>query len=275
MDTALMPTLFLSHGSPMHALRQTQASKGWQDLAAQLPQPRAILMASAHWETSTPFVSTTQAPEIIHDFTGFPDALYQMQYPAPGAPNVAQQALSLIIQAGLVAHSDEGRGLDHGAWVPLRYLYPNADIPVAQISIQPQLDAAHHMALGRALAPLRAEDVLIIGSGHLTHNLREYFMRAPLNANVPVPTEPYVTEFSQWIENTLQHGDELALTQWKKRAPHALRAHPSDEHFLPLPLAYGASWPSDSKPPQAMRIELGVDMGVLAMDAYVFSPADH
>ena len=268
---ATLPTLFISHGSPMHALHASRASEGWRALAKRIPKPRAVLIASAHWETAAPQVSLAPQPETIHDFGGFPEALYHLTYPAPGAPDVAQAALALLERAGLPAQGHPSRGLDHGAWVPLRYLYPDADVPVVQVSVQSQRDCAHHLQLGRALAPLVREGVLIIGSGHLTHNLREFFTR--MSSNASQPTERYVAEFSQWVHATLTNHDENALTHWLERAPHARRAHPTAEHFLPLPFAYGAASGVTHAPPSVERIELGVDAGVLAMDAYWFGAA--
>ncbi len=259
-----LPTLFISHGSPLHALQESRASAGWRALAARLSRPRAVLMASAHWESAAPQISTAATPATIHDFGGFPEALHRMTYPAPGAPEMARKALALLEDAGIAAQGNPERGLDHGASVPLRYLYPEADVPVAQISVQSHLDAAHHLRLGRALAPLAHEGVLIVGSGHLTHNLREFFPRMALES--PQPTERYVTEFSEWMAHTLATGDETALTQWLTRAPNARRAHPTPEHFLPLPFAFGAAGIA----PTVERIELGVDAGVLAMDAFLF-----
>ena len=264
----MLPTLFLSHGSPVHALGETRASLGWRELAAHLPRPRAILMASAHWESELPMVSTAARPETIHDFGGFPEPLYRIRYAAPGAPDVATAALALLAASRFTVSGVACRGLDHGAWVPLLHMFPDADIPVTQISVQTQLDAAHHVRVGRALAPLARDGVLIVGSGHLTHNLREFFARLrPGAANDPPDrVEPYVGEFSAWIQHTLESGDDAALAGWLHAAPHARRAHPSDEHFLPLPFAFGAAGPH----PRVERIDLGIDAGVLAMDAYLF-----
>lgn len=265
-----LPTLFISHGSPLHAVQTSAATEGWRALAQRLLKPRAVLMASAHWETDVPEVSLAAQPQTIHDFGGFPEALYRITYPTPGAPEVARAALSSLQQAGIEAQAHHERGLDHGAWVPLRYLYPEADVPVAQISIQSSRDAAHHLQVGRALAPMAQDGVLIIGSGHVTHNLREFFTQAqaPSQLQSQSTTAPYVKEFSDWVANALTTHDEDALKQWQQQAPHAQRAHPTPEHFLPLLLAYGAA---DAQT-RVERIDLGVEGGVLAMDAYVFWP---
>jgi 4,5-DOPA dioxygenase extradiol len=266
----MLPTVFVSHGSPMHALHAGEAGRVWTELGRRLGKPRAVLVASAHWETELPMVSTAARPETLYDFGGFPDELYKLRYPAPGATQAAERALALLKDAGIPAAADGGRGLDHGAWVPMRYLYPDADVPVAQISVQPSLDATHHLRLGSALAPLAREDVLIIGSGHMTHNLRDWIVQARRHGMQPVSGDaaPYVEAFRSWVDGVLRKDDREALAAWHGRAPHAARAHPSDEHFLPLPVAFAAAGPA----PRAEHIDAGVDSGVLAMDAYLFWP---
>jgi 4,5-DOPA dioxygenase extradiol len=265
---AALPTLFVSHGSPLHALQAGRAGAAWAALGRRLPRPRAVLIASAHWETELPMLSLSAKPETIHDFGGFTPELHKIQYPAPGAPEVGRRALELLHAAGFAASGNGCRGLDHGAWVPLLHMYPEADVPVAQISVQSGLDAAHHLRLGHALAPLAAEGVLVLGSGHVTHNLREWMQYARQHGLQPAdgPAAPYVEEFRRWVETRLAAHDEAALADWLQQAPQARRAHPSDEHFLPLFVAYGAAGPQ----PRIERIEAGVDAGVLAMDAYLF-----
>jgi 4,5-DOPA dioxygenase extradiol len=265
-----LPTLFLSHGSPMHALHAGRAGEGWSELGLRVGKPRAVLIASAHWETEWPMLSTTERPETIHDFGGFPEALYQLRYPAPGAPELARQAIELLKAGGLSASGNGCRGLDHGAWVPLRRMFPDADIPVAQISIQPGLAAEYSLRVGQLLAPLTREGFLIIGSGHMTHNLREWIAQARLHGMhvAEMPAVEYVDEFRHWIDLALRDPDPGRIARWLEEAPHARRAHPSAEHFLPLPLAFGAAGPA----PRIERLDLGVDSGVLAMDAYVFTP---
>jgi len=261
--TRRMPTLFLSHGSPMHSVEPGEAGRAWENLGRTLPRPRAVLMVSAHWETSVPMLSGNPRPETIHDFGGFPPELYQLTYPAPGAPELATQAVALLKAAEITAGVDGCRGLDHGAWVPLRWMYPDADIPVAQLSVQPQLGTAHHVRLGRALAPLTADGVLIIGSGHTTHNLRDWMT----NARRPQPL-PYVEAFSTWLATTLAAQDTDELVAYRERAPDAVRAHPTDEHFLPLFVAYGAA----GDHPVLHRFLDGVGGGALSMDSYQFDP---
>jgi 4,5-DOPA dioxygenase extradiol len=255
-----LPSVFISHGSPMHALEPGPAGEAWRALGRRLPKPRAILISSAHWETNLPALTGSARPPTIHDFYNFPEPLYRLRYPSPGAPEVAQRAAELLKQAGLPAAIDPERGLDHGAWSPLLYAYPDADIPVVQISVQPELGPQHHIDLGRALRPLTEENILIVGSGHMTHNLRDW-MRG---AGTP---QPYAREFAEWVKDRIEAHDFDALVEYRSRSPHGARAHPTDEHFLPLFFALGAA-PERSKPE---RIYDAIDSGVLAMDAYVFS----
>jgi 4,5-DOPA dioxygenase extradiol len=230
-----------------------------------------VLIASAHWETELPMVSTAAQPETIHDFGGFPEALYRLRYAAPGAPDVARRAAALLTEAGLATHTNGCRGIDHGAWVPLLRMYPDASVPVAQIALQPSLGAAHHLRLGAALSPLAAEDVLVVGSGHMTHNLREWIADARRRGSMTLDErapEPYVAAFREWVDGALRADDRAALADWQQRAPQAQRAHPTPEHFLPLLVALGAA----GRQPAVEHIDAGVDSGVLAMDAYVFTP---
>ena len=256
-----LPSLYISHGSPMTALQPGLTGERLAALAAALPRPQAIVMASAHWLSRRPQVGSAEQPQTIHDFGGFPAALYRLRYPAPGAPALAERVARLLDQAGLAATVDPGRGLDHGAWVPLRLLYPQADIPIVPISIQPELGPAHHHALGQALAPLRDEGVLVIGSGSITHNLHD------LGAGYSDERQaPYVKPFIEWIEQRLDAGDIDALLDYRRRAPFAARAHPTDEHLLPLFVARGAAGANA----RARRIDAGIDLGLLAMDIYRF-----
>ena len=227
------PILFLSHGSPMTALGGDMLTRIWSDLAAQITPPTAIVAVSAHWTTRLPTQGGSPQPETIHDFGGFPEELYRLRYPAPGAPALAQRIETLLADAGIASRIDAHYGLDHGAWVPLRTLFPAADVPVLQLSVQPELDARHHFALGAALAPLAADDILIVASGHLTHNLGEY-MRGQPRAQETI-------DFRNWVHERLLSGDDEALLDWLARAPHARFAHPSPEHFLPLFVALGAA----------------------------------
>jgi len=257
----LLPTLFLSHGSPMYAVEPGDAGGAWAELGRTLRRPRAILMVSAHWETAVPMLSGNPKRETIHDFGGFPPELYRITYPAPGAPGLATQCVALLKADGIAAGVDGCRGLDHGAWVPLRWMYPDADIPVVQLSVQPGLGPAHHVQMGRALAPLAGDGVLVIGSGHTTHNLRDWMG----NARRPDPLK-YAQDFSTWLAAALAAHDTEALVGYRERAPEASRAHPSDEHFLPLFVAYGAA----GERPRPERFIDGFLNGALAMDSYLF-----
>jgi 4,5-DOPA dioxygenase extradiol len=258
--SAMLPSVFVSHGSPMHALEPGAAGEAWKALAQRLPRPRAILISSAHWETNLPMLTGGEKPETIHDFTNFPEPLYRLRYPAPGAPELAQRAQALLKDAGFTAGIDGCRGLDHGAWSPLLYMYPKHEIPVVQISVQPALGPRHHVELGASLKKLSAEGVLIIGSGHMTHNLRDW------GRGTKEP-QPYAREFQEWVKQKLEQKDIDGLVDYRARSPHGVRAHPTDEHFLPLFFALGAA-SGKSKPE---RIYDAIDSGVLAMDAYVFT----
>lgn len=222
----------------------------------------AVLVVSPHWQTRGVRVGSSNAPETIHDFGGFPPPLYQLRYPAPGAPTLAQDAAQLLAQAGFDVALDERRGLDHGAWVPLRYLFPGADVPVFQVSLPQSIDAAGALRLGQALAPLRERGVLVVGSGSLTHNLYE-FRQAIRNPE-------YAQEFVDWVRDAVAARDVEALVDYRRRAPHAERAHPTEEHYLPLLVAMGASAGTDA----ARLVEGGMTYGVLSMDSFAFGLPD-
>lgn len=258
----MLPSLFVSHGSPMLALDAGAVGVAWHRLVSTL-KPSAIVIASAHWETARPQLTGATRLATIHDFGGFPEALYRIEYPASGAPAVAQRAADLLRHAGFDAALDSQRGLDHGAWVPLREMFADVAVPVVQLSLQAHLDPAHHYRVGRALAPLAAENILLIGSGGLTHNLHEAFaaMRSPA-----LPVLDYVREFQQWIYATLRNGDIESLLSYRTLAPHAQRAHPTEEHLLPLFFALGAA----GENAEAIREYDAVDLSALAMDAYRF-----
>jgi len=262
---AALPSLFVSHGSPTLALDPGSTGPALAKLAASLPRPKAVLVASAHWETPRPTVSGASRPETIHDFGGFPQPLFEIQYPAPGAPAVAARARELLAASGFDAALDPERGLDHGAWVPLRFMYPEADVPVLQVAIQPGLDAAHHYRLGAALAPLADEGVLILGSGSATHNLREVRWRSRENEDVPA----WVQAFRAWLADALARGDVEALLDYRARAPHAVRNHPTDEHLLPLYVALGAA----GRGAIVDHAHDDVTFGVLGMDVFVMQPS--
>ncbi|HQT65265.1 MAG: dioxygenase [Acidocella sp. 20-57-95] len=260
----MQPVLFLSHGSPMTALMDTPARHFLAGLGAALAErPKAILVVSAHWESAAPMLNAVAENTTIHDFYGFPRALYQLHYNAPGAPGLARNIAEILQKAGFQAGVDEARGLDHGAWVPLLLAYPEAEIPVLQLSVQTHLGTAHHVRLGEALAPLRAQGVLILGSGSFTHDLRRFRGSEAIDA----PETPDVTAFSDWMDEKIKAHDVPALVNYRSLAPHAVDEHPTEEHLLPLYVALGAAGPGA----QTTRLHQSVEFGFLRMDSYAFS----
>jgi 4,5-DOPA dioxygenase extradiol len=255
---SLAPVLFISHGSPMFAVEPGLLGPNLGRIGASLPNLTAIVVVSPHWQTRGVHVTGAAALETIHDFGGFPAALYALQYPARGEPRLATQVLDLLQSAGFDAAIDARRGLDHGAWVPLRYLKPDADLPVLQVSLPQDIDSAGALRLGQALAPLREEGVLVIGSGSLTHNLFEF--RQSIN------DPEYAQTFADWIADAVARGDTQSLVDYRKLAPHAVRAHPTEEHFLPLLVAVGASIGDEPR----RLVKGGMTYGVLSMDSFAF-----
>lgn len=267
LSTPLVPSLFVSHGAPLFATEAGTtgpALLAWAQAHAPAAGLRGIVVMSPHWMARGPAVMTNPAPATWHDFGGFPAALYQLQYPAPGAPDLAQAVLSQLADAGIAAQADAQRPLDHGAWVPLMHLYPQASVPVVQVALPVGDGPKEVFAMGQALAGLRARGVLVVGSGSMTHNLGEFFGggRAP---------SPYVLEFSRWVESAVQRGDRTALLNYRELAPHAHRAHPSEDHFLPIFFALGAAgWGGDA-PLQTDWISREVMYSMLAMDAFALN----
>ena len=260
----ILPTLFVPHGAPTFALRPGAAGAAIAAAAKNLPLPRAIIIVSPHWDTAVPTVGSAERLETIHDFSGFPAELYSLQYPATGCPEAAQVVAAAITAAGLPVEFEPARGLDHGAWVPLRMMFPDADVPVIPLSLQSQGGPQQAYKLGQALAPLAAQGFLIIASGNITHNLQDYFVASRNGGQTPA----YVREFSEWMADHLAGGDIAEMLNYRQQAPHAVRAHPSDEHLLPLYLALGAAG-SGAK---VQRLHAGIDDYVIAMDAYKFLP---
>lgn len=254
-----MPVMFVSHGAPTFALAPGQLGPMLAAVGARLPPLRAVLVLSPHWQTQRLRVMAHPAPATVHDFGGFPAPLYELQYPAPGAPDIAAEVLQQLQAAGLDADLDHERGRDHGAWVPLLHLLPQADVSVLQLSMPASLDSHGAWQLGQILAPLRQRGVLLLGSGSLTHNLYEVRFHANDSAD-------YAEQFRQWIADTLQRRDGDALRDYRQQAPAAVRAHPTEEHFLPLLFAAGASHASDT----LNRLDGGIEHGVLAMDSYLW-----
>jgi 4,5-DOPA dioxygenase extradiol len=255
-----VPALFVSHGAPLFALEPGVTGPALQAWAQTLPKPpelRGVVIMSPHWMTRSPSVMTNPAPATWHDFGGFPDALYQLQYPAPGSPALAQEVLGLLQSASISAGPDDKRPFDHGAWVALMHLFPQAKVPVVQVALPLGWGPAQVYAMGAALQGLRQQGVLLVGSGAMTHNLGEFMGGAQKPA-------PYVSEFSRWIEAALVRGDTAALLDYRAQAPHAQRAHPTEDHFLPLFFALGAA--GGSLQPQYLSRE--VMYGMLAMDSF-------
>ena len=255
---AVLPTLFLSHGAPTLSLDPGATGAFWRKLAQELPRPKAVLCVSAHWMSEEPLVSAPERNETIHDFYGFPEPLYRMSYPAPGAPALAERVAGLLAGAGIANGIDRSRGLDHGAWVPLRLMYPAADIPTIQLSIQPDRDALWHDRLGAALAPLRSEGVLVLASGGAVHNLRGLARQGG-----PVPA--WAQEFDEWLAEALAKGRKAELLDWRARAPHAREAQPTPDHFLPLFVALGAAGAGA----RGARLFQGFTLGSLSMAAFL------
>jgi 4,5-DOPA dioxygenase extradiol len=247
----------------MMAIEPSPARDFLAGLGAMLARPEAIVMVSAHFDEPVLTLTGSAKPPTIHDFGGFPEILYQQQYPAPGAPALASDIAELLHHAGHDVRIDPARGLDHGAWVPLKLLYPEADIPVLQLSIDCRRSPEWHVAVGSALAPLRDRNILIIGSGSMTHNLRAFFTERPaIDARPP----EWVSAFADWIDARLIAGDAAAVNDLMARAPDALRNHPTPDHILPLHVAMGAG----GVPLLARRLHRSTTYGVLAMDAYAF-----
>ncbi|MCX2891015.1 MULTISPECIES: class III extradiol ring-cleavage dioxygenase [unclassified Pseudomonas] len=254
----MLPSLFISHGSPMLALQPGASGPALAGLANALPRPKAIVVVSAHWESRELLVTGSAQPETWHDFYGFPPALYAVQYPAPGEPRLAGEVSERLKAAGLSAQLDMQRPFDHGAWVPLSLMYPDANIPVVQVSLPSQMGPALQLKVGQVLAGLRAEDVLLMGSGSITHNLGELDWHAG-----PDVIEPWALAFRDWVVDRLQEDDQAALLDYRQQAPFAVRNHPSDEHLLPLFFALGAG-------SKFGVVHQGFTLGALGMDIYRF-----
>jgi 4,5-DOPA dioxygenase extradiol len=261
MHTEMQPVIFLSHGAPTLILEDVPAREFIRGLGSHITEPRGILCVSAHWETPRPSVNATKRHETIHDFYGFPQELYDIQYPAPGSEEIAEQVSSAIIGSGLACDIDRSRGLDHGAWVPISLMYPKADIPVVQLSIQHHLDPKRHYELGRALAPIRKKGVLIIGSGGAVHPLGFFTPRFDGS-----PPEPWAVEFEEWLTDKVEKGDHQSMIDYRAKAPYPERAHPRPDHYMPLIVAAGAA--GANAPGKKMHGSW--TWGDLGMGAYLF-----
>ena len=267
-NAARQPVLFVSHGAPTFALQPGIAGAHLTALGRALNKPEAVLVVSPHWRSQHLRIAGTTQPQTIHDFAGFPDELYNLRYPAPGAPAFAELTIRLLQAAGYKAELDMQQGLDHGAWIPLQYLFPQAVVPVFQVSMPHDLSSLSALALGHSLASLADEGVLIIGSGSLTHNLYEFQMNETFTGQGgEVQTAPaYVDEFVSWVRKQVISGKHDQLVRALVIAPHATRTHPSPEHFLPLLVAAGAAG-------QAAHVTVlngGVTHKILSMESYAF-----
>jgi 4,5-DOPA dioxygenase extradiol len=257
------PALYVSHGSPMIVVDQSPARAFLEQYGQEWAPPKAIIVASAHYEApGGPELSSAPSPSTIHDFGGFPEILYHMKYPAPGAPALATEAAGLLAKAGFHPRLNPDRGFDHGVWTPLKLMAPQADIPVVSLSIDLAQSPEWHFRVGRALAPLRDEGVAIIGSGSATHNLRAFFTgQFPKTAK----GQDWVEDFRAWLDEHIEAGDEQGLLRYRNAAPHAAENHPTEDHILPLFVALGAGGAGAGR-----RIHASIDHGVLAMDAFAF-----
>lgn len=254
----MFPSLFISHGSPMLALEPGESGPALERLAAQLPRPKAIVIVSAHWESSELVVNANPQPETWHDFGGFPAELFAVQYPALGHAEITRSVMDLLAAARLDARVDSRRPFDHGVWVPLSLMYPQADIPIVQVSLPTRMGPQLQTRVGQALSSLRNEGVLLVGSGSITHNLRELDWQAG-----PESIQPWALDFRNWMVDKLTANDEDALHDYRRQAPNAVRNHPSNEHLLPLYFARGAGG-------DFSVAHTGFTLGALGMDIYRF-----
>lgn len=263
MTTAPAPSVFVAHGSPMLGIAAGEYGETLRRFAESIPRPSAIVVVSAHWESPGPIrVNAARRPELIYDFGGFPRALYELTYPAPGSPEIAEKALTLLGEAGLDAVREESRGWDHGVWVPLRLLYPDADVPVVEVSLPvPRLPEAI-LRMGTALAPLRDGGVLLFGSGVIVHNLR----LARLD-DEHAPADEWARAFDAWVRERVERRDAAGLAEYAQ-GPHSRLAVPGSEHFDPLLFAAGAARPDD----EVVEIASGFQYSNLSLTSYAFLP---
>ncbi|OMO90353.1 Extradiol ring-cleavage dioxygenase, class III enzyme, subunit B [Corchorus capsularis] len=266
MALPITETFYISHGSPTLSIDDSLPArpflKSFQDkVFAQ--KPKAILVISGHWDTSYPSVNVVQRNDVIYDFYGFPDKMYKLKYPAPGAPELAKRVKELLVESGFKrVDEDKKRGLDHGAWVPLMLMYPEANIPVCQLSVQSKQDGTYHYNMGKALAPLKEEGVLIVGSGATTHNLRAL-------RNMGGAVVPWAQEFDNWLKDALLEGRYDDVNHFQDKAPHAKMAHPWPDHFYPLHVAMGAA----GENAKAKLIHHSWDLGCMSYASYQFTTA--
>ena len=227
--TEKMPVLFVGHGSPMNAIEENEFAAGWRDMGRKLPRPSAILCVSAHWQSKGTMVTSMQKPETIHDFGGFPRELYEVQYPAPGSPELAKATKETVRERAI--ELDRSWGLDHGAWSVIRRMYPDADVPVVELSLDYQLSPQQHYDLARELAPLRRKGILIIGSGNMVHNLGLVSWE---HLNTPGYAYDWAMEAGEAMKSHIMSGDHSPLINYGSQGKAFSLAVPTPEHFLPL-----------------------------------------
>ncbi|NQX62918.1 DODA-type extradiol aromatic ring-opening family dioxygenase [Paenibacillus qinlingensis] len=255
----MLPAFFIAHGSPSLAIEQHAYTEFLHRLVMSLPKPKAIVVFSAHWESAVQKISSAVEPEMMYDFSGYPEELYDINYPAKGDLTLSLHIQQLFQQEGIRCELNDRRGLDHGAWAPLSIMYPHAQIPVVTLSVNPRLTPEEHYRIGAALSSLRDEQVLIIGSGGTVHNLRK------LDDNNPVP-QLWAVEFDEWLEEQLETWNLEALIRYDERAPHAREAVPTPEHFVPLLVAMGAGDATRS----AKLLHHSFQMGTLSLCCWMF-----
>lgn len=255
------PSLFLSHGSPDLVLKARHPTYRFlQELPHTLARPDGIVIFSAHWCTDSIMIAKNESYKTIHDFGGFDERLYSTRYAAHGSPELAEMILDLARKNDMKAKLVNNAGLDHGAWIPLMLMYPDPFIPVVEVAIQPEKSPDYHFSLGASLLDLRRQNILIIGSGSMTHNL--YKMTWNNDETLP---PPWVVAFTTWMKDRLESGDKESILQYRKLAPFAEENHPTDEHLLPLFIAMGSGGT------MAKRIHTASSYGTVMMDAYQFN----
>ncbi|TBL68019.1 DODA-type extradiol aromatic ring-opening family dioxygenase [Paenibacillus thalictri] len=255
----MQPSLFLAHGAPTLVTEELKYTRLLAMLAAKLPRPYAIVLWSAHWESRTQLISAAPQYETIHDFFGFPESLYEIEYPAKGNVALALQIRQMLTAEGISSEMDDHRGLDHGAWSLLNLMYPDGDIPVVAMSVNPRLTPEEQYRIGRALATLRRENVLLIGSGGTVHNLSKLNWSSAGVAR-------WALEYDEWLAEQLETWNTEALFDYELRGPYAREAVPTPEHFVPLLLAMGAA---DSGK-KARLLHREYQLGTLSLSAWMF-----
>jgi 4,5-DOPA dioxygenase extradiol len=260
------PALFVAHGSPTFGLDAGEYGNTLRRFGRRIPRPAAIVVASAHWEAPWPIRVTAAArPPLIYDFSGFPRALYELQYSAPGSPSLAAEVVRLLSEDGLSAASDPRRGWDHGVWIPLRLLYPAADVPIVEVSLPIPRDPETVLRMGAALAPLRRRNVLLVGSGGLVHNLGLARLDRPDGR-----VDEWARQFDEWVRQRVERREKDEIARYRERAPHAALAVPASEHFDPLLFALGAAEESDA----TEEVSSGFQFSNLSLTSLAFVPGD-